>query len=353
MHEPANEPISRSGETPTSDATTTQSPQTEPRAPWANAISLAEAGLLTDVGIVFDLAWIYVPLLGTAFAPLIPTPFVILYLRRGARITLFAAIVAGFLMTVLVGPHYGWRLSLEACIGLAMGWAMRRRWSPVRAITLGLFINATVAYVAAFAAVFALGLPLHDLYLELRNVLLSLEWLLDTSARLLGVQSVWDVARPWFALVGHVTLSYWIPMFYLYIMALAFPVVLLYYSVASTTAFALGHDVRPFPSPWMWRVLRVVGLLLSPFTWLARLLWRVVTLPLWGPLWIVRSLAAVRRRRRLREELAATDAAEALSQVAASETLPGMMTSSNGASGELRDEALLETATPGREARDQ
>jgi len=35
---------------------------------------MAEAGLLTDVGIVFDLAWIYVPILGTAFMPLIPAP---------------------------------------------------------------------------------------------------------------------------------------------------------------------------------------------------------------------------------------------------------------------------------------
>ncbi|MGH2503031.1 MAG: hypothetical protein ACRDID_11000, partial [Ktedonobacterales bacterium] len=58
----------------------------EPRAPWASAISMAEGGLLADVSIVFDLAWIYVPIIGTAFMPLIPTPFVILYLRRGPRI---------------------------------------------------------------------------------------------------------------------------------------------------------------------------------------------------------------------------------------------------------------------------
>jgi hypothetical protein len=291
----------------------------EPRAPWASAISLAEAGLLTDVGIVFDLAWIYIPILGMAFIPLIPTPFVILYLRRGARITLFAACVAGFLMTVLVGPHYGWRLTLEALIGMALGWAMRRHWSPARTIILGLFVNATVAYVAAFGAVYALGLPLQDLYLELRNMLIGVGWLLDTSATLLRAQHAWLSVRPFFATVGHFTLAYWIPMFFLYIAALAFPTVLLYYSVASTTAYALGHDVRPFPPPWVWRVLQVAGLILSPFTWLANTLWRLVTAPLWGPVWVARALARRRRERRLHSELAATAGAEArVTQVAAS-----------------------------------
>jgi hypothetical protein len=264
---------------------------------------MAEAGLLADVSIVFDLAWIYVPILGMAFMPLIPTPFVILYLRRGPRITLFAACVAGFLMTVLVGPHYGWRLTLEAVVGMAMGWAMARRWPPLLAITLGLFINATVAYVAAFGAVFALGLPLHDLYLELRNMLVGIDWLIGASAQLLGLQQSWLGVRPFFANFAHFTLSYWIPMFYLYVIALAAPVVVLYYSVASTTAFALGHDVLPFPPPWVWRVTRFIGLALSPLFWLTRMLWRVVTSPLWGPVWLARAIGRGRRQRRLRREL--------------------------------------------------
>jgi hypothetical protein len=321
-------------------------PETTPRAGWASAISMAEAGLLTDVGIVFDLAWIYVPILGTAFMPLIPAPFAILYLRRGARITLFAACVGGFLMTVLVGPHYGWRLTLEAIIGMTIGWAMRRRWSPTLAITLGLFIDATVAYVAAFGAVYALGLPLHDLYLELRNLLVSVGWLLDTSATLLGLQSAWLGVRPFFAAVARFSLAYWIPMFYLYVTAIAAPLVVLYYSVASTTAFALGHDVRPFPSPWMWRATRVVGVILSPLAWLARLLWRLVTAPLWGPFWLARALGRRRRQRRLRGELATADTRTQQGR------LPALPTPSEprSASGAPCDGPLLEAAGSGREA---
>jgi hypothetical protein len=307
---------------------------------------MAEAGLLTDVGIVFDLAWIYVPVLGTAFMPLIPTPFVILYLRRGARITLFAACVAGFLMTVLVGPHYGWRLTLEAIIGMALGWAMQRRWPPIVAITLGLFVNATVAYVAAFAAVFALGLPLQDLFLELRNVLVSVGWLLDSSAQLLGLRPPWLSVRPFFATVAHFTLAYWIPMFYLYVLAIAAPIVMLYYSVASTTAYALGHDVRLFPPVWVWRALRVVGVILSPIVWVARLLWRLVTVPLWGPVWVARALGRRRRRRRLQAELAAADVAASQRLLSASVKPLEERASPT----ESRDVALLKAAARGREA---
>lgn len=332
---------------------TPAAPENAPRARWASAISMAEAGLLTDVGIVFDLAWIYVPILGMAFMPLIPAPFTILYLRRGARITLFAACVGGFLMTVLVGPHYGWRLTLEAIIGMAMGWAMRRRWSPTLAITLGLLIDATVAYVAAFGAVYALGLPLHDLYLELRNMLVSAGWLLDTSATLLGVQSSWLSVRPFFASVAHFSLAYWIPMFYLYVTVIAAPIVVLYYSVASTTAYALGHDVRPFPPPWMWRALHLAGVILSPVVWLARLLWRLVTAPLWVPLWLARALGRRRRQRRLRGELAATGLDRATGRLPVQATAPVTPEAQAGqcaAEDAPRDGALLEAASSGREA---
>jgi hypothetical protein len=277
----------------------------EPRAHWASAISMAEGGLLADVSIVFDLAWIYVPIIGTAFMPLIPTPFVILYLRRGPRIALFAACVAGFLMTVLVGPHYGWRLTLEGLVGIVMGWAMKRRWAPSLAILLGLFVSSTVAYGAAFAAALALALPLHDIYLLLRNALISIRWLLDTASSLVGVTPDWLGVRSFATSFAHMLLNYWVVSYYFYTLALALPVAMLYYGVASTTAYALGYDVRPFPAPWVWRVLRIVGIILSPFGWVIRMAWRVLTSPLWVPVWAAREVGRRSRRRRLRAEIAA------------------------------------------------
>lgn len=304
----------------TSETAPTARTRGEPRAPWASAISLAEAGLLTDVSIVFDLAWIYIPIAGMAFIPLIPTPFTILYLRRGARITLFAACVGGFLMTVLVGPHYGWRLGFEGVIGLVMGWMMRRRWPPLLAIACTILLNTAVVYAAAFAAVYVLALPLHDLYDALRNMLVAVGWLLDTGTTLLGLHAVYAPVRPALVALAHFILQWWVPMFSLYVVALTGPADVLYYSVASTTAQALGHDVRTFPPQWAWRVLRVVGLAISPFVWLATLLWRVVTAPLWGPVWLARRLAQRRRARRLREELARLTTADAATTSAPDES---------------------------------
>ncbi len=280
-----------------------EEPGASRQSPWAGALSLAEAGLLTDVSLTLDLASIYIPLLGNAFIPLTPAPFAILYLRRGARVTLLAALVAGFLMSALAGPHFGWRLSLQALVGMAMGIAMRRRWRPLTAIALGTLLVTLVAYVAAFAAIFALGLPLRDLYLELRNALTSLTWLLQTSAALLGAQTLWARVAPWVASVTAFILRYWVAMFAVYVAALALPTVVLYYTVASTTAYALGHAVKPFPPPWAWRALRLGGLALAPLTWVVTLALRVVTAPLWGPVWLARRVARRRRMVRLRAEL--------------------------------------------------
>lgn len=272
---------------------------------WGGALSLAEAGLLTDVGLTLDLASIYIPLLGTAFIPLTPAPFAILYLRRGARVTILAALVAGFLMTTLTGPHYGWRLSVQALVGMAMGVAMRRQWRPLPTITLGTLIVTAVAYSAAFAAAFALGLPLHDLYLELRNALVSLTWLLEQGANLIGAHAFWVWAAPWIARATAFILRYWVAMFAIYVAVLALPTVVLYYGVASTTAYALGHQVKPFPAPWVWRALRLLGLALAPFAWLVALALRVMLAPLWGPFWLARWRERRRRVARLRAELAA------------------------------------------------
>jgi hypothetical protein len=290
-------------------------PVASQRRPWAEALGLAEAGLLTDVGLTLDLASIYLPVLGIAFIPLTPAPFAILYLRRGARVTLLAALVAGFLMTALAGPHFGWRLSLQALIGMVMGVAMRRQWRPLFAIALGTLVVTVVAYGAAFAAVIALGMPLHDLYLELRNALSSLTWLLQTGAALLGAQAFWARVAPWVAVVTAFVLRYWGAMFAVYMAALALPTVVLYYSVASTTAYALGHTVRPFPAPWVWRALRLFGLALTPLVWVVTLALRIILAPLWGPVWLARWIIRGRRAARLREELSALSAARQMSEI--------------------------------------
>src|SRR5258706_1547443 len=103
------------------------------RGSWLDALGLAEGGLLADVGVVLALASIYLPLIGPFLAPAVPTPFAVLMLRRGPRVTLLAVAVAGVLLTGLTGPHFCLGVGLEAGarIGVCAG---RRPAAPPRPV---------------------------------------------------------------------------------------------------------------------------------------------------------------------------------------------------------------------------
>jgi len=224
--------------------------------PALNAIGLAEGGLLADVGIVLDLATIYLPILGTVLAPAVPTPFAVLMLRRGPRVTLVAAAVAAFLVTVLSGPHFGWRMGLEAVVGLLIGWAMRRRLHWVVVLALGTFVIATVTFAAAMGVIFLTGLPIKDIVGELRNGMASIAWAVAAGASLVGGQAQWLAIRPALASLGLVALRFWPVLLYLYVIAAAAPIVALDFAVANASARVMGHDVPLFPPRWAMRLLR-------------------------------------------------------------------------------------------------
>src|SRR5215469_16513810 len=114
---------------------------------WVDAMGLAEGGLLADVAIILELAAIYLPIVGTVLAIAVPTPFAILMLRRGARATLLAGAVAAFLILVLSGPHFAWRMGLEALAGLVLGGAMRARIRPSIAFLGVTLLVATLTFV--------------------------------------------------------------------------------------------------------------------------------------------------------------------------------------------------------------
>ncbi|MGH2514199.1 MAG: DUF2232 domain-containing protein, partial [Ktedonobacterales bacterium] len=244
--------------------------------PALDAIGLAEGGLLADVGIVLDLATIYIPIIGTVLAPAVPTPFAVLMLRRGPRVTLVAATVAGFLVTVLAGPHFGWRMGLEALVGMLLGWAMRRRLHWTLVLTLGTFIVATVTFGAAIGVIFVTGLPVKDIVGELRNGMASVAWAVAAGASLIGGQAQWLAVRPALVSVGLVALRFWPVLLYLYVVAAAAPAVALYFAVANASARVMGHDVPLFPPRWaLWLLRTGVFLALSPVLLPARLLHRL------------------------------------------------------------------------------
>ncbi len=218
------------------------------RARWVDAAALAEGGLLADVGIILNLATVYLPLISPLVAPAVPTPYALLMLRRGPRATLLAAAVSTLLVTLLAGPHFGWRLGVEGLVGLLLGWAMRRRLAWPIVLGLGTVLVTTVAFVAALGAILVIGLPLHDILQELRNGLSSAAGVAAWLADRLGQHAAWLHVRPGLAAFGNLLLRYWPIFFFGYIAVVALPAVALYYAVANVTARVLGEEgVHPFP----------------------------------------------------------------------------------------------------------
>ncbi|HLY32397.1 MAG TPA: DUF2232 domain-containing protein, partial [Ktedonobacterales bacterium] len=259
------------------------------RGGWIDAIGMAEGGLLTDVAIILDLAAIYIPIFGAVIDPAVPAPFAILYLRRGPRVTFLAIVVATFLMTVLTGPHFGWRLGLRGLVGLFLGWAMSRRWRPFAILAGSTLITTTAAYAAVFGVIFLTGLPLADIVGELRNALDSLAWLISTGAQLVGAHQYWLAFKPYYQGFSVISLRYWPYLLYADTAVVAFPSAVLYYVVANASARLLGHEVAPFPPRWfMWLLRMAYYVFVVPVIFVCQVIWFVVSLPVRGPIWLWR-----------------------------------------------------------------
>jgi uncharacterized protein YybS (DUF2232 family) len=244
-----------------------------PSESWLPPLALAEGGLLLDVAVILDLVAIYLPVIGIVVMPAVPMPFALLMLRRGLRVTLLAAAVAAFLVTVIAGPHFGWRMGLQALVGAMIGWIMQRRRSPWIALTLcSLFITAA-GVVATLGLIVFTGLPVKDVVDELRNAMDAAMSLLASGAHLVGLEQLWLAVRPPLLALETLGLRLWPLLLFAYLLCFALPMVTLYLTVATGTARVLGNDVRSFPPRW---ALRLAWLLMLPLAFLVSLPRRLV-----------------------------------------------------------------------------
>jgi len=232
-----------------------------PSESWLPPLALAEGGLLLDVAVILDLVAIYLPVIGIVVMPAVPTPFALLMLRRGLRVTLLAAAVSAFLVTVIAGPHFGWRMALQALVGVMIGWIMQRRRSPWIALILCSFFITAAGVFATFGLIVVTGLPIKDVVDELRNAMDAAMSLLASGARLVGLEQLWLTVRPPLVALETLGLRLWPLLLFGYLLCFALPMVTLYLTVATGTARVLGNDVRPFPPRW---ALRLAWLLMLP-----------------------------------------------------------------------------------------
>ncbi|HKW21014.1 MAG TPA: DUF2232 domain-containing protein [Ktedonobacterales bacterium] len=244
-----------------------------PSESWLPPLALAEGGLLLDVAVILDLVAIYLPVIGIVVMPAVPTPFALLMLRRGLRVTLLAAAVSAFLVTVIAGPHFGWRMALQALVGAMIGWIMQRRRSPWIALTLcSLFIAAAGVFATLGLIVFT-GLPVKDIVDELRNAMDAAMSLAASGAQLVGLEQLWLTVRPPLLALETFGLQLWPLLLFGYLLCFALPMVTLYLTVATGTARVLGNDVRTFPPRW---VLQLAWLLMLPLALILSLPRRVL-----------------------------------------------------------------------------
>ena len=220
--------------------------------PWVSALELAEGGLLADVGVIIFLLVIYVPAL--AYVPFlnlvveagVPVPFAILMLRRGVRATLLGSFVAGFIVTILSSPHFGWRMAVYGLLGMLFGWALRKRAPSWLAIALGTVAFAAVGFFQFIALLIVLGLPLTDVTGFLQNALNSVAWLIGVLAGWLGLTGWWQSALPTFQQFAALAVQYWPVTLIIYLVITTIPFTVIMYSLMVSSARVMGHDVRPF-----------------------------------------------------------------------------------------------------------
>jgi len=244
-----------------------------PSESWLPPLALAEGGLLLDVAVILELVAIYLPVIGIVVMPAVPTPFALLMLRRGLRVTLLAAAVSAFLVTVIAGPHFGWRMALQALVGVMIGWIMQRRRSPWIALILCSFFITAAGVFATFGLIVVTGLPIKDVVDELRNAMDAAMSLLASGAHLVGLDQLWLTVRPPLLALEALGIQLWPLLLFGYLLCFALPMVTLYLTVATGTARVLGNDVRPFPPGW---ALRLAWLLMLPLAFLVSLPRRVL-----------------------------------------------------------------------------
>jgi uncharacterized protein YybS (DUF2232 family) len=106
-----------------------------------------EAGKAVGLVVATSLMVAFVPFASVVLLPLMPLPLAYLTMRRGAGVSLAAALASGVLCSVFTGPSNGVMTVLVAgVVGMALGWALRSGWGFSRTLLTG-----TAAAAASFA----------------------------------------------------------------------------------------------------------------------------------------------------------------------------------------------------------
>jgi len=221
-----------------------------------NAIEIAEAALLADIAVVFQLLNIYLPIGGGYFALLVPIPFAVLVLRRRLYAGIIGFCVALFIIGVLTGPGNVIIMGLEAGAGLFLGVTMKYRLGNFLLILLGVTSSALLVFSLLLLTDLLVGISFARLIHSLQRGYLSLLIAVGFIASHVGLGGWWHhSAYPVLASIAQLVLTYWWVFFFVAIWVFLWPVVIVVHYITNFFVRLLGYDVRPFPGGIIDRLL--------------------------------------------------------------------------------------------------
>jgi Predicted membrane protein (DUF2232) len=231
------------------------------------AIEIAEGALLADIGVIFQLLALYLPIGKSIFQILSPIVFAIIVLRRGFYVGMMSLCVAVFTIGIMSGPAAWPNMFLQCGAGLFLGLTMKHRVSDFWIILLGTTGGALAFYFLLILTDILAGIPLSDFIRSLHAVFNSAVNIVGVIAASIGLGHLWHFSiLPVVNAVAQVAFTYWWIAFYLVSWITLLPVVIVVYYVTNFITLRLGYKVRPFPSGIIerflyWTLRALVGLI--------------------------------------------------------------------------------------------
>lgn len=219
------------------------------------AIEIAEGALLADIGVIFQLLALYLPIGKAIFQLLTPIVFALIVLRRDFYTGLMSLVVALFTIGIISGPGKLLLMLLEAGAGLYLGLTMKHRRSDLFIILVGACAGTLAFYLLIIGTDLLLGIPLLDLVKGLQVTFTQAIALLGLLFSSVGLGALWHHnLLPVINAIATWAFTYWWIAYYLFTWLFVLPVVIVVYYITNLFVRLLGYDVQPFPSGWLERL---------------------------------------------------------------------------------------------------
>ncbi|MDQ6660499.1 MAG: YybS family protein [Chloroflexota bacterium] len=220
------------------------------------AIEIAEGALLADIGVIFQLIAIYLPVGGIFFRLLIPTTITIVVLRRSVYAGIMAYLVSMFTAGLISGYNSVGAMMLQAGAGLFLGITMKYRIRDSLLVLIGAAGSALWLYGISILLPFIFGAPLDTIIIPFRRGFAQVISLFDFIAPQIGMYGVWRQGiYPFMNAIATWAFTYWWFSLYIVYFCAFIPIVIIVYYVTNLFIRLLGYHVRPFPSGRLHRLM--------------------------------------------------------------------------------------------------